>query len=357
MIRKNILRYASTSANLYNFLGDKDFANHINIYKRCVDNALQAHVDTMSFAVENAVIIDPSNILPNLLTKPMVLVTFHTGSYNLPACSLLKAGYKVNVLSDTESVRNHDYNQVTHLYNNRYANNCSLAMVNVEEDGAIFNILRQFKNGVQTLAYLDGNKGIGGQTKYNENMLDVPFLNGIVRVRKGLAFIAYLVKAPIVVVLSHKADGVNYVTYHPPIVIEEKERELFCSKAMEGIFRIFEAHVTRYYEQWSNWLYVHNWADLHHFQTKIAGDRPTNLIDVNEFNAERFCPLRLDGKFYLFDRILYKATEIEEAIVPAFSFKRSERERMNFIHKLKINRPDVIADLARKNVLVSAKPV
>jgi lauroyl/myristoyl acyltransferase len=354
MIRKNILRYASTSANLYNFLGDRNFANHINIYKACINNALQAHADIKSFAVDKAVIVDPANVLPDLLKRPMMLVTFHTGSYNLPASSLLKAGYKVNVLSDTESVQNHDYNQVSHLYQNKYKNDCSMEMVNVEADGAIFNILRQFKSGVQTIAYLDGNKGIGGQTKYNENMLDVSFLNGIIRVRKGLAFIAYLVKAPVVVVLSHRENGTNYVTYHPPIVIEERDRDVFCSTALREIFKIFEAHVKNHFDQWSNWLYVHNWTDLDHFKTKIVERRHATLAEVNEFNHDRFCPLRLDGKFYLFDRILYSASEVEEAIVPAFSFKSTREERVRFIEELKINRPDLTENLAKRNVLVPA---
>ncbi|SKC83334.1 lysophospholipid acyltransferase family protein [Ohtaekwangia koreensis] len=355
MVRKNILRYASASANLYNFLGDTNFEHHMDVYKSVVDNALKAHEDIKNFAVEHARVVDPANVLEQLPERPVLFVTFHTGSYNNLVCLLLKRGHQVHVLSDTDSVANNDYNQVSELYSNRYKNGCSMEMVNVEEQGAIFSIIKQMKQGIVTLAYLDGNKGVGGQTKHNENMVDISFLNGRVKVRKGLAFISYLLKIPVVVVLNYTVDGIDYIRFHEPIQPVEKDREQYCLQTIQSIFDIFQQHVRQYYDQWSNWLYVHLWTDLDYFRQKLTSHASPTTASAQgglRFNEHRFCPLRLDGKLYLFDRILYRAIPVDESYKDIFSYKTSTVEKTNCIEKLTAETPDKTRELIEKHVLI-----
>lgn len=357
MTSKNVLRYVSTSASLYNFLGDTQFDSHMEIYKTAVDNALQAHDDLMNFAVDRLNIVDPDHILDNLATKKPLFVTFHTGSYNMLAALLLKQGHVINILSDTESVASEDYNTAPQLYRERYANNCWSEMVNVEEPGTIFQIIRRIKAGQPTIAFLDGNKGIGGQTKYNENMLDVSFLRGRVRVRKGLPFIAYLTQAPIVLVLNYQEGGERYIKFYPAITCHEKDRGAFCQQVIDAIFGHFSEHVRQYTGQWSNWLYVHNWTDLTYFETQHpqqpeaeATQDPSRL----DFNAERYCPLKLNGRFYLFDRIRYSLGEVEEDRIALFSLKTAREERQQLIRNLYEHHRDETRDMVSRQILVEA---
>ncbi|GCC53238.1 hypothetical protein SanaruYs_34810 [Chryseotalea sanaruensis] len=352
MLAKNILRYASTSANLYNFLGDTDFEKHIDIYKGAVANALKAHEDAMTFKVDDLIVEDEFKVLDQPKTNPLIYVTFHTGSYNMLSTLLLKLGREVNVLSDTESVKNSDYNELSELYNTKYKNGCKLEMVNVERDGSIFNVLRQIRKGTATVAYLDGNKGIGGQIKNNSNMLSVNFLKGRVKVRKGLAYISYLLKAPIVLVLNYSIDGLNYIKFYQPFLINEGDKETFCIKAIDKIFQHFEEHVMKFPTQWSNWLYVHNWTDLEYFRDDDENNINKNLGPEYSFNSDRFCPLKLESKFYLFDRKNYSMISIDDELKDVFSHKTSIDERQRLISNLNMSNPSLTRDLFIKQVLI-----
>lgn len=355
MERKEILRYAATSANLYNFTGDTDFSNHINVYKGAIANALQAHDAIHAFAVDNAEIIDPYEIADPSQGDLPLFISFHAGSFNLWHLFFLRRGYDVNVLSDTESVNNEDYQKITPAYRSRYEHNATLKMLNVEESGSIFSVIRELKANVPTVAFIDGNKGIGGQiseSNVTENLLRVKFLDGYVWVRKGLAYISYLTKRPISVVLAHHEDGKDVIEFGKPIDFPDMSKEEYCKYALKEVFKRFEDYLEKYPEQWSNWLYVHNWTDKTHFKSQAGSANPYDSKKIYSVNHKRFAPLKFEGNNYLFDRITYSLITIEEGLSALFSTKTSSENRVKLINIIQKERPDLIAGFVERQIFI-----
>lgn len=347
------LLYASTSANLFNFLGHTNVEEHYRLFKEVIEMAYRAHHDLLSFEVDNLVIVDPHNVLDMLRTdQPPIFVTLHTGSFNMLIAYLLKHGFIFYALSDTESLEIADYHNVTHQYNQRYNNKGDFAKINIELPGSIFRVIKKIKEGFPTMAFLDGNKGIGGQSKSNVNLLDIDFLNGKVRVRKGLATLSCLTLRPLVFALSYLKGNRPFLEFYHPLECSGSNKEAFANDAIQTIFKHFEAHVKQYPSQWCNWPYVHNWSDLSVFYTKSSPDERLNKTSALHFNKERFCPIKYNDGFFLFDRRRYNVISVDPDLAPIFSYKTTPQQRKELIQKvIKENNP-AIKDFIQSEVLI-----
>lgn len=350
------LTYAATSANLLNFLGHHAFDDHFRIFNATLKNASKAHRDLLEFGSESLEIIDPFKTLELMDARAPIFVTFHTGSYNMLASLLLKMGRQIYVLSDTSSVNNGEYNSISKIYSEKYNNGCSSEMLNVEIGGTIFNIIKKIRQGALMIAYLDGNKGIGGQTKDNENLLDIDFLNGVVKVRRGLAFISYVTGSPLVLALNYTSGGKDFIRFYEPIRSEEKDKESACVSMMNQIFKHFEEHVRLYPEQWSNWAYVHKWADLTAFKGNpllYTNDKPVSTGSKSwRFNSSRFCPLRVGENYFLFDRILYQVIPVKNEYTELFSKNTSAAQRNSIFESLKNKEKSTIGRLIDRQIII-----
>ena len=355
--KKEALLFASASANVYNFLGINDTKSHMSIYKDSISNNLKAHEDIRSFQVEKLKIIDPNLILNNLSSRPYIFVSFHTGSYNLLPSWLLKSGHEFYLMADTDSLDIKEYSSsMKSIYREKYHTEGDFKMINVEEEGAIFRIIRKIKDKKITLAFLDGNKGIGGQVKDNKNLMEVDFLQGRVKVRKGLAYMAFLTNTPLVLALNYFKDGQRYLKIYDPIEIIETDRKAYCKRAINQIFEYFEEHVRTYPGQWSNWPYVHRWSNIKHFEEQLSSGHPisTNTIHQRDwkFNKDRFCPLKVKDDHYLFDRIKYHLTSVSPNLMPLFSRKTKVDQQKEIIENMIINNSSTVEKLIANKVLI-----
>ncbi|MBX2968300.1 MAG: hypothetical protein KF803_02930 [Cyclobacteriaceae bacterium] len=347
------LLYASTSANLFNFLGDTNVEEHYRLYKEVIEMAYRAHQDLLSFEVDNLVIVDPHNVLSMLKTdKAPIFVTLHTGSFNMLIAYLLKNGFIFYALSDTESLEITDYHNVTHQYNQRYNNNGDFAKINIEVPGSIFRVIKKIKEGFPTMAFLDGNKGIGGQVKSNENLLNIDFLKGKVRVRKGLATLSCLTHRPLVFALSYLKGNRSFLEFYHPFECKGSDAEAFANETIQTIFKYFETHVKQFPSQWCNWPYVHNWSDLSVFYSKSTPLETLVKSSSLHFNEKRFCPIKYNGGYFLFDRIRYKVIPVDPNLAPIFSHKTTPQQRRELIQQvIKENNP-AIKDFIQSEVLI-----
>lgn len=355
--KKGALLYAATSASLYNFLGNSAPKEHMKIYNSVVNQALKAHEDLVDFGAESLTVIDPCSVLAKARNHACIFITFHTGSFNLLVSYLLKSGQQFYVLSDTQSMDNKDYNEATERYRQQYKNDCSLEMLNVEESKAIFNIIRKIRKGATMVGFLDGNKGVDGQSKTNENLLDVNFLNGKVKVRKGLPYMAFITKTPVVLALNYEVEGEKYLKIYEPITVEEDDKDAFCTRVINTVFNHFGDHVVKHIDQWANWPYVHNWTDLDFFKGKF--DKKSKKVNSSSgggksliFNSDRFCPIRLDEKLFLFDRVRYHLLPVEETHIPIFSYKTDAKVKERFIESLAKERQEEVSAMVAKQILI-----
>lgn len=353
---KELLLYASTVSNEYNFIGHKDFGNGFEFYRSVIGVASEAHRDFMEFKVTSLEIEDPYDLLKASIGGT-IFITFHSGSYNMLCAHLLSKGEKTCMLSDTSSMLMNDYQIVSSLYRQHFNNNGDCEMLNVQEEGFIFRLINKIRKSYPILAFIDGNKGIDGLTKENENLIDINFLKGVVKVRKGLPYVAYITDRPIVLAIAYKDGGKNYLRLHEPIRKNEREdRETFCKRCLEYIFGTFGNHLKKYSEQWASWPYLHSWANLTAWQNRFVSDKVGSQIDVQRlvFNSDRFLPLKLHEEFMLFDKMTYSAIKIEPNDAPLFSHKTSLSEKIKMLENLAAGESSKIEQYVSKSILVEA---
>lgn len=331
MESKEAILFAVTSANLYNFLGREDFENHLDFFKNGLGHDVKANDDLNQFKGDCLEILDPKGYLNMQGGKTPLLMTFHTGSFNLLVSHFLINSHQFYVLADTKTVGESDYFKLSERYRKKFNNQAHIEIINIEEPGAIFHIVKKNKAGKLLLTYIDGMT-VPTQSKDNEKLMTVPFLNGRVRVRKEVPYISYLTDSPILLTLNYHEGGKQFLKVYDPIQSEEGEdKEVYCQRALSEIFEHFGGHVKEYTEQWAKWSYVHNWSDLSYFAPKEEEEIDRrNLV----FDKVRFCPLQLDGRTVLFDRKLYTIFEIDENDQNIFSKKTSFAKQRQLIKRL-----------------------
>lgn len=348
------LLYAASSANLYNFMGNDDFNTHLDIFKMIVSHSSKAFRDLFDFTVDELQLIDKADVFKGLNDSPRIFISFHTGSYYMLLAQLLKQGHYVVGMSDTQSIDSGDFGDVTNLYREKYNNNCYFDMVNVESPGAIFKLMKRLKGGAVGIAYIDGNKGVGGQTIHNENMLTLDFLNGKVKIRKGIAYLSYLTGVPVQLALSHLEEEQVYLeVYENSFTPAGEDKETFVQQTMQGVLSHFEEYNKKYFMQWANWPYVHNWSLIEVFneESTVSPHQWTTINEKWKLNLARFCPLRLKNKNYLFDRLRYNLSEVEDQYIPLFSHKTSINEKQLLVANIMEHDPGMAAKLLAKHII------
>lgn len=354
---KDFLLYASTSANVFNFMGRNDSDLNFEFYQSVIQVASSAHRDLMEFEGENLIIEDPNYILNFSSERKPIMITFHTGSYNILLSYLMYKGYQVQVLSDNRSMQLKDYQDFPDTYRKRYKNSCDCTMLNVQEKGFIFRAIKKIKEGYPVFAFIDGNKGIDGLTKDNENLEDINFCRGVVKVRKGLPYLAFLTNVPIVLTLPYKKDNMNYLKIFEPIEkVTGESKESFSKRCLQTIFSWFEDHLNQHASQWASWPYLHYWSDLSRFFVKTDNcESVAHIRDYESlvFDSNRFLPLKFNEEFLLFDRISYNATKIDHEDVPLFSLKTSQADKSKILEQLVMKQRDKVGFFVSKGILIN----
>ncbi|MBW8686005.1 lysophospholipid acyltransferase family protein [Chitinophaga rhizophila] len=347
------LLYAATSANLYNFTGDSDFTSHLELFRTILGNSSQAFRDLFNFTIDEVSVLDEERILENLHSSSRIFISFHTGSYYALPAWLMKHGHDVIVMSDTQSVNSGEFADVAEIYRKRYNNNCNLELINVEQQGAIFKLIKRIKAGAIVIGYIDGNKGVGGQTMHNENMLTLDFLRGKVKVRKGVVYLSSITGVPIQLALSHQEGEQIYLqccgaSFHPG----KEDREVFANSVLQQILTQFGDHVLKYSSQWANWPYVHNWSLIDAFTASTVNT--SHSVNINErwkLDLSRCCPLKLEGRHFVFDRSRYSLFPLEDKYLSLFSYKTSPEEKIQVAAQIINEDQDMAAELVSRQVL------
>jgi len=323
---------------MYNFLGKDDIDNNFRSYQNVINVATNAHLDLINFRGTELQIDDSFGSLDFSNKKSKILVTFHSGSYNMPISHFLTKGHTIYILSDNRSVKLNDYLVTAELYRQKFNNNCDSVMLNVEEEGFIFKLRSKIKEGVPILAFIDGNKGVDGLSKENKNMLEIPFLCGKVKVRKGLPYMSYLMDIPLVLALTYKENGKHHLKVYEPICkSRDEDRDSFCMRAIRTIFSLFQAHLELYPDQWASWPYLHNWADVTTFNPSAnSSSKPIqkSVPFIPILNDRRFIPLKMNGEFLLFDKKKYSAFSIDAEDAPLFSTKTTSSDKSKLLEDL-----------------------
>lgn len=240
--------------------------------------------------------------LAMLRQAPGIICTYHTGAYRQICRTLAQEGipYTLAVSAD---VLKREGQMLRHDYNNlgSPAGPAGFRLLDAESPGVIRSLCNDLSTGRNLLLYVDGNTGSAcGKSR---NLMTLPFLNGEIQVRKGLASLSYLAKKPLYPVLIGRAVSEHLTT---PVCtsinpVAGEARDAYEKRATALLYRILESYVSHYPEDWECWRYLHHWLPAD------RGKYPSGIHALQKYGASgRWHPVVHQGCHYLLDRFTYQ---------------------------------------------------
>lgn len=221
--------------------------------------------------------------------SPRIYITIHLGCYEEVACYLIRKEGKICV-PVTERV----YMQETKHYNinirKRNVKPSQLVFVNIETSSGLRHLIQYAQAGYSLLCYIDGNSGIGGMARNDAKLERIPFFNTTLHVRKGVEFLAKLLKWDVVPIFSCIED----ISYQPRIVLLPPIQCTSDHSLTESIWHTFTSIIWKFYWQWEAWLYVDEFME----------QSSKNKFHQNSYvlNTDRYLPLIKSGIHHYYDK-------------------------------------------------------
>src|SRR5690606_8691048 len=123
--------------------------------------------------------------------------------------------------------------------------NAELEILAAENPRLIFELTSKLRNGTSVVFYIDGNTGVTEKKlNDNNNLLKINFLNNHLYARQGIAFLAYLSRAPLAVAIAKRKKNLSNTIRIKPIdtkkLIEKKERNNFINTVTKKLYKELE---------------------------------------------------------------------------------------------------------------------
>lgn len=245
------LEFARFSTALYQYRADIPLAQHESIFQdACAYQALAAVEESCPWWQGR---LQSENPPRYLLGRTSIIATFHTGSYRLLPRWLHMHGIPFSlVVSRTVNLsqgrRFHALagNPVPEIFD----------IIDAEDPSALLSMRRALCAGRHLLIYTDGNTG--ARPLSAKHSVDIPFLDSHLRVRTGLANLAYLANAPIVpVIQQRRCYGDSPFKFQQPIQASHHEKRAhFAQNIMLRLYRMLEQELHEDPAQWENWFHL-----------------------------------------------------------------------------------------------------
>jgi lauroyl/myristoyl acyltransferase len=313
-------KFNLVSAGLHNYLPQIGYHEHEGIFKGILLHQRLSHLEQMhTEALKYVTCENMHDEIWDLLKKGgAILCTFHTGSYRIINQVLIK--HKVPfTLVIAKSILDSQGDQFNRLHQ-RFSGDQdggSFGIIDAESPSSGLQMLREIKRGRNLVLYIDGNTGAGSNDKEKNNLCDIKFLGQRIFARKGIAFLAHVLGAPILTVASYRKsiDDIR-LRFLDPIYPEiDAERETFSQDTTQKIYDFAGEIITTYPEQWEGWMYLHkvahivNSADTFY---KKMGETALNVQTILRLNLAEFGVLKLLDDFYLFRKSGYQSFHIDK---------------------------------------------
>jgi lauroyl/myristoyl acyltransferase len=248
-----------------------------------------------------------------LQKKPVVICTFHTGSYRVLNLFLCRHTIPYSLVVGKE-VAEKEGQLFASFYQQLPGNksNDGFKVIDAEASNCGLQMLRELKKGRSLLLYIDGNTGAGANTTINDNACAVDFLNQQLYARKGIAYLAHMAKVPLLTVASYRKN-IETICLKFFAIIEPDERqgsEEFAVEATQLIYKKLAAIVEQYPEQWEGWLYIHKVAHIIHVPLPKQNEEQELSSQKISFDSTRFGIFKANEKHFLLKKHAYSFFEI-----------------------------------------------
>ncbi len=158
-----------------------------------------------------------------------------------------------------------------------------VALLPVEEPTCALKMVRALKKGNAVMFDIDGNIGVGSEERTLQETMTLPFLGREIHVRRGVAYLSYRTKAPILPLIPlWGARGRPELHFYDPIFPGDDEtREEFEERSLRQIYGLLEQVLLERPDQWEMWPHFFKWLrpPPKLDGTEEAGHRVESLVD------------------------------------------------------------------------------
>jgi lauroyl/myristoyl acyltransferase len=311
-------KFNLVSAGLHNYLPHIDYHQHEGIFKgillhQRLSHLEQLYAEALEFVTCENIHDDTWELLKN---GGAIICTFHTGSYRIINQVLIqhKIPFTLVIAKSILDSQGDQFNLLHQRFSGEQ-NGVSFGIIDAESPSSGLQMLREIKRGRTLVLYIDGNTGAGNNDKEKNNLCDIAFLGQRIFARKGIAFLAHVLGAPILTIASYRKsiDDIRLRFLDPIYPRIDPDRETFAQDTTQKIYDFVAEIITRYPEQWEGWMYLHKVAHIvnsgNTFNKQMV---ETTLNDEASLtlNLPEFGVLKLLDDFYLFRKSGYTSFHI-----------------------------------------------
>lgn len=189
-----------------------------------------------------------------------IYCSYHLGSYRLIVSYLLARGVNIAMLVTNDVAEQQilsimiQHEEIAH----QYPRCGSLNIINAESYQGIDDAIEFYQGGGSLLIYIDGNSGVGGMNRQDNNLLTIPFLSREIKARKGVAFLSHLLAAEICpLFIRNNENGTRVVVHKQSIMPATKQnKKHYIKDTTQALYRILESEISQNICTWEGWLYV-----------------------------------------------------------------------------------------------------
>lgn len=295
--------FAIFSANMHNLHPTLPRREYIPIFRRLQANLALTFMDIEHAACPGLMQVqgwDDAWAIA-LRERPGIICTFHTGAYRYLNYLLMQAGVPISIVAAGRAIPR-ERGLLAKL-----DGDANVEFIDAEQPHALLRMARAAKQGRSLLVYTDGNTGTSAGDGGSHNQLTIPFCGWQMKVRQGVAALAYRLQMPLYPIICERELGgdmqlshvLTYWHFNAICPLPDESQAAFAARATARLYGLLEHFIIRNPDQWEGWLGLQ-----HHLVLP-----PPALLNEVEYPA-RWATYRKGKQAFLLHRPTYASYRI-----------------------------------------------
>lgn len=311
-----LFKFTTFSASVQNILPEIPIEKHEDLFRKLLLQQVYTTFDQQFLTAND--LIQTKGPIRELVNsqRPNIYCTFHLGSYRLLTSYLYRNGVDLALLVSRGTYQEQGkeiWATIKGLQKKHNLTN-SFQILDAEQTSSTLQIIRELRSGTSLVIFIDGVTSTTGLNRQEDKEIQVRFGSKNVWARKGVGFLSYVTKTPIIPVISYRERNLNNVlSFLDPIAPQaNSDRETYCRLSLQRLYDSFWHYLNKYPEQWEGWNHIHKFLDQHELEQQANSYLPKRQPPKKRvvFNQERYSICDLEDAPILFDRRLYVTYEI-----------------------------------------------
>ncbi|MBL7886282.1 MAG: hypothetical protein JNJ52_06010 [Flavobacterium sp.] len=280
--------YLLVSSSLSTFMPKLKTSDHYKLVQNMQFHRSLSDIDMFyPSLLENTKFYDKSNVVEQSLSKAHIYVSYHAGSYYMILRNLAHKAVPFCVVAGNNYINDYEH-LVQQVYKNvPNGDGKALEILSAEDPKLLLKLTKKLADGISVFFFIDGNTGTKENNYSNDkNLLKINFLNHHIYARQGVAFLAYLSKAPVATVIAKRDKNLNNKVeinlLNTDDILAKNDRNGFIHEVTRKLYGVLENYLIKDYEQWSGWFYLHKLFDTE----ELSEETSINLATINYKNTK-----------------------------------------------------------------------